>query len=306
MPKPTTRSEAARGPVAGGPSREATGAPRSLRAGAPAVEIVLPVHNEERDLPASVRKLHCAMSRRFEFPFRITIAENASTDATLARARALAHELEEVEVLQLDLKGRGRALRAAWQRSDADVVGYMDIDLSTGLEALPGLLLPLLKARADIVIGSRLLPAANVSRSLKRELISRSYNILLHVALGTTFADAQCGFKAARREVILPLLEQVEDDGWFFDTELLCLAQRARLAISELPVRWVEDPDSRVKIIDTALADLRGIRRLRRSAPHPADGRPLVQGPAPRGARERRPAARLIPALPGRSSRRSA
>lgn len=279
MPQSAAQLQLAPMPAAGWLPARAPGVPRSPRATAPAVEFVLPVYNEARDLPASVRKLHFAMSRRFEFPFRITIADNASSDETLPRARALAQELEEVRVLRLEQKGRGRALRAAWQRSDADVVAYMDIDLSTDLAALPGLLLPLLDARADIVIGSRLIPGASVSRGLKRELISRCYNLLLHIALGTTFADAQCGFKAARREVILPLLEQVEDDSWFFDTELLYLAQRARLAISELPVRWVDDPDSRVQIIDTALADLRGIRRLRRSARRRSDGRALTQGP---------------------------
>jgi len=233
---------------------------------APAVELVIPVYNEERDLPASVRKLHRFMRERFTFPFRITIADNASSDETLARAVALAEELEEVGVLRLEQKGRGRALRAAWTRSDADVVAYMDVDLSTDLAALPGLLFPLLRGRADITIGSRLARGAEVSRGIKRELISRSYNLLLHLSLGTTFADAQCGFKAARREVVTPLLEQVEDEAWFFDTELLYLAQRSRLAIREVPVRWVDDPDSRVDIIATAREDLRGILRLRRRA----------------------------------------
>jgi glycosyltransferase involved in cell wall biosynthesis len=263
----------------------------------PAVEIVIPVHNEERDLPASVRKLHSCMSRRFTFPFRLTIADNASSDETPARALALAHELEEVEVLRLEQKGRGRALRAAWGRSEAEVVAYMDVDLSTDLAALPGLLLPLLESRADIAIGSRLAPGAEVSRPIKREFISRSYNLLLHLSLGTGFADAQCGFKAARREVILPLLDQVQDEGWFFDTELLYLAQRSKLAIREVPVRWVDDPDSRVDIIATACEDLRGIRRLRRGA---RDARAL-----PARAREgsmRVPVSSRLPAQPSRRS----
>jgi glycosyltransferase involved in cell wall biosynthesis len=263
----------------------------------PAVEIVIPVHNEERDLPASVRKLHACMSRRFAFPFHVTIADNASTDETPARALALAHELEEVEVLRLEQKGRGRALRAAWSRSEAEVVAYMDVDLSTDLKALPGLLLPLLESRADIAIGSRLAPGAEVSRGIKREFISRSYNLLLHLSLGTGFADAQCGFKAARREVILPLLDQVQDEGWFFDTELLYLAQRSKLVIREVPVRWVDDPDSRVDIIATACEDLRGIRRLRRGA---RDARALPV--RERDSRMRVPVSSALPAGPSRRS----
>ncbi len=263
----------------------------------PAVEIVIPVYNEERDLPASVRKLHWCMSRRFMFPFRITIADNASTDDTPALAHALAGELAEVQVLRLEQKGRGRALRAAWSRSEAEVVAYMDVDLSTDLAALPELLWPLLEGHADIAIGSRLAPGAEVARGIKREFISRSYNLLLHLALGTGFADAQCGFKAARREVILPLLDEVQDEGWFFDTELLYLAQRSKLAIREIPVRWVDDPDSRVKIVATAREDLRGIRRLRRAE---RDGRAVRAHP--RSGRMRVPVSSGLPAGPSRRS----
>jgi glycosyltransferase involved in cell wall biosynthesis len=242
---------------------------RRARAGthpAPAVEIVIPVHNEQRALADGVRRLHDFMTTRFTLSFRITIADNASSDGTLAVAEALARELQAVRVMHLDQKGRGRALRAAWSLSDADVLAYMDVDLSTDLAALPTLLEPLLAARGDIAIGSRLAPGAEVTRGLKRELLSRCYNVLLHVALGVTFADAQCGFKAGRSEVLQPLLARVEDDEWFFDTELLYLAQQAKLSIREVPVRWVEDRDSRVAIVRTALADLRGIRRLRRRA----------------------------------------
>ena len=233
---------------------------------APAVELVIPVYNEEHVLATSVHKLHAYMTREFTFAFQITIANNASTDRTLAVARSLAAELPEVAVLHLERKGRGRALRAAWASSRAEVVGYMDVDLSTDLSALPALLEPLLAGRGDITIGSRLARGAQVTRGLKRELISRSYNLLLRAFLGVVFSDAQCGFKAARREAIEPLLADVQDDAWFFDTELLHLAQRSKLSIREVPVRWVEDPDSRVQIFATALADLRGIARLRATA----------------------------------------
>jgi glycosyltransferase involved in cell wall biosynthesis len=230
------------------------------------VEIVIPVYNEQRALAASVRKLHRYMKREFTFPFRITVADNASTDGTLRVAQALAQELGEVHVLHLAEKGRGRALRAAWTQSAAEVVAYMDVDLSTELSALPSLLVPLLQGRTDVAIGTRLAPGAEVTRGLKRELISRAYNILLRAGLGVGFSDAQCGFKAARREVLVPLLARVEDNAWFFDTELLYCAERSKLSIHEVPVRWVDDPDTRVEILATAREDLRGIGRLRRGA----------------------------------------
>jgi glycosyltransferase involved in cell wall biosynthesis len=233
---------------------------------APTVELVLPVHNEQRILEQSVRTLYDYLETHLGCSFQITIADNASTDETLGIAERLAAGLPDVRVLHLERKGRGNALREAWGASRAEVVGYMDIDLSTDLSCLPGLLSPLLESRSDLGIGSRLAPGARVTRGVKRETISRSYNILLRGLLGVGFSDAQCGFKAARREAIAPLLTEVKDDGWFFDTELLYLARRNRLAIHEVPVLWVDDPDSRVAIVATALEDLRGIARLRREA----------------------------------------
>ncbi len=230
----------------------------------PRVEIVIPVHNEQHVLGASVRTLHAYLTSRFTFAFRITIADNASSDGTLQVAQSLSRELDEVALLHLGQKGRGRALRAAWSRSRADVLAYMDVDLSTDLDALAELLLPLLNGRGDIAIGSRLARGAEVTRGPKREVISRSYNLLLRVLLGVGFSDAQCGFKAGRREVIQALLGEVEDETWFFDTELLYVAQRAKFAIHEIPVRWVDDPDSRVDILATARLDLHGVMRLRR------------------------------------------
>lgn len=250
----------------------------------PSVEIVIPVYNEQLALESSVRALHAHMRRHFSFPFRITVADNASTDATIAIARALARELPEVSALHLPRKGRGLALRAAWSASEAEVLAYMDVDLSTDLAALDELLRPVLEGRGDIAIGSRLAPAAEVTRGIKREIISRAYNLLLRAVLGATFSDAQCGFKAGRRELIQPLLDEIEDDAWFFDTELLWLAQRSKLSIHEVPVRWVEDRDSRVDILATARDDLRGVMRLRaagrsreRLSMPPAGRRPLSE-----------------------------
>jgi putative flippase GtrA len=230
----------------------------------PTVEVVVPVHNEERDLERCVRQLHTYLCSSFPFDYRVTIADNASTDATWPLALRLAGELEHMRAVRLERKGRGRALREVWDASPAAVLAYMDVDLSTGLEALLPLVAPLVSGHSDLAIGTRLSRGARVVRGPKRELISRSYNLLLHATLGTRFSDAQCGFKAIRADAARRLLPQVRDDGWFFDTELLVLAERSGLRIHEVPVDWVDDPDSRVDLLATALADLRGVARLSR------------------------------------------
>ncbi len=226
------------------------------------VEIVVPVHNERVALEGSIRRLHGFLSSSFPFSWRIVIADNASTDRTLAIARRLSYDLDGVEVLHLAQKGRGRALRRAWSESQARVRCYMDVDLSTDLAALLPLIAPLLSGHSDVAIGTRLHAQARVRRGFKRELISRAYNRLLRLALRARFSDAQCGFKAIRGDLGAELLAQVRDEAWFFDTELLVVAQRRGLRIHEVPVDWVEDTDSRVAILATALADLRGVARL--------------------------------------------
>ncbi|MGV9776636.1 dolichyl-phosphate beta-glucosyltransferase [Streptosporangium sp. NPDC003464] len=228
------------------------------------VEIVVPVHNEQRVLAESVRRLHAYLTGTFPYGFRITIADNASTDATWTIAAGLGRELPHVRAVHLDAKGRGRALRRVWSGSDADVVSYMDVDLSTDLDAFLPLVAPLLSGHSDLAIGTRLSKGANVVRGPKREFISRSYNLLLRSAMGAGFSDAQCGFKAARTEIAQALLPAVEDEEWFFDTELLLLAERHGLRIHEVPVDWVDDPDSRVDIARTAMDDLRGMARVAR------------------------------------------
>ncbi|MDQ1431509.1 MAG: hypothetical protein QOF40_2111 [Actinomycetota bacterium] len=230
-----------------------------------AVEIVIPVYNEEADLERSVRRLHDYLSEHFALSWTVTIADNASTDGTWAIARRLARELDRVAALHLDQKGRGRALRAAWSASTARVLAYMDVDLSTDLDALLPLVAPLLSGHSDIAIGTRLASSARVVRGPKRELISRGYNFLLKTTLRAGFSDAQCGFKALRADVARSLLPLVEDQGWFFDTELLVLAEHNGLRIHEVPVDWVDDPVSRVDIVSTAAADLRGVWRMVRT-----------------------------------------
>lgn len=234
-------------------------------AGSPQVvlDVVIPVHNEQHILEASVDTVWHLLHAEFPYPFRITIADSASTDGTLLVARRLASRLAEVRVQVMDRKGRGLALKHAWLASDALVLAYMDVDLSTDLGGLFPLVAPLLSGHSDVAIGSRLARGSHVVRGPKREFISRSYNFILRWSLRTGFTDAQCGFKAIRSDVARALLPLVEDETWFFDTELLVLAERCRLRIHEVPVDWYDDPDSRVHITSTACDDLRGVWRLR-------------------------------------------
>jgi putative flippase GtrA len=226
------------------------------------VDIVIPVHNESEQLAASVTSLRSYLDASFPFSATITIADNASTDDTWQIATELADTLVGVEAIHLEQKGRGRALRAAWSRSCSSVVAYMDVDLATELDALLPLVAPLLSGHSDVAIGSRLATGAHVVRGTKREFISRGYNLLLRAALRSACTDAQCGFKAMRREAAMELLPLVEDNEWFFDTEVLVTAQRIGLRIHEVPVDWVDDLDSRVDVVQTALEDLRGVARL--------------------------------------------
>jgi putative flippase GtrA len=249
------------------------------------VEIVIPVRNEERDLAPGVRRLDAHLRDHFPFTARITIADNGSTDGTWAQALALAEELPSVAAARLERPGRGGALRSIWSASDAAVVAYMDVDLSTDLNALLPLLAPLLSGHSDVAIGTRLARGARVIRGPRREIISRCYNLLLHATLGTGFSDAQCGFKAIRADAARALLPLTGDAGWFFDTELLVLAERAGLRIHEVPVDWIDDPDSRVAIISTALADLRGIARLGTALARGTITVPVLRGSSPPGVR---------------------
>jgi glycosyltransferase involved in cell wall biosynthesis/putative flippase GtrA len=242
-----------------------------VAAGTTVLDVVIPVFNEEAQLAASVERVleHLAT---MPWSYRVTIADNASTDQTALIARRLSHSHPEVRVVHLAEKGRGRALKRVWSDSESDVLVYMDVDLSTDLAALLPLVAPLVSGHSDLAIGSRLSRHSRVTRGARRELISRSYNLILRRALRARFSDAQCGFKAVRREAARELLPLVEDNSWFFDTELLVVAERAGLRIHEVPVDWVDDPDSSVDIVRTALDDLRGVARL---------GRALVRGTLP-------------------------
>ena len=227
------------------------------------VDVVIPVYNEAQDLERSVETLRAFLREGTPYRWRIVVADNASVDGTLEIAKRLSSEYPEVTYVHLDQKGRGRALRRAWLESEADIVSYMDVDLSTGLEAFPPLIEALATGGYHIAIGSRLTRGARVDRQLKREIISRCYNLLIKVMFRNRFSDAQCGFKALTRTAVTDLVPIVKDQGWFFDSELLLRAEQKGYEIYEVPVAWVDDPDSRVNIVQTAWGDLKGLFRVR-------------------------------------------
>ncbi len=246
--------------------------PRTTRA---SVDITIPVLNEERAIQSSLSTLASYLETECPYDWAITVADNGSNDGTSELASSFAAENPRTRVIRLDQRGRGRALKSSWSTSTADVVAYMDVDLSTGLESLRHLIDPIVEGRCEVSIGSRLVPESEIARSLQRELISRTYNKIARTLLRYDIVDAQCGFKAVRTNVARDLISRIEDNGWFFDTELLVLAHRSGMRINEVPVRWVEDNDSRVKIVKTASDDLKGIWRLRRSGTESAAKEPV-------------------------------
>ena len=236
------------------------------------VDITIPVLNEEHSLPRCISTLNEHLSGEVakDWDWGVTIADNGSEDATPAVGRELSVEYPNVRLTRLERRGRGRALRKAWMESDADVRCFMDVDLSTRLDSLGPLVDAIADGGYDVAIGSRLLPQSKVEkRTFKREFVSRSYNALIRMMFPRkTFRDAQCGFKAVSRDVAEMVVPHVENNGWFFDTELLLLSLRAGYRIKEIPVHWVDDPDTRVRIISTASEDIKGLLRVRFS---PAD-----------------------------------
>ena len=229
------------------------------------LDIVIPGLNEEKILANTVDTLsEFVTSHMADYDWRIVIADNGSTDATQEIGRRLAGQSSALQYLRLEQRGRGRALKHAWTQSDADVMAYMDMDLATGLAALPTLADAIARDGNDVAFGSRLKRGAEViGRSPKREFISRCYSLIFRSMFFTGFVDAQCGFKAVSRRVVEQVLPLVEDTGWFFDTELLILCEKNGYGVREIPVRWVDDPDSRVRIVSTAIEDMKGLLRLR-------------------------------------------
>ncbi len=232
------------------------------------VDVVVPVYNEERALPETIPTLRAFLSEPvFPYSWRIVIADNASVDGTPEEGRRLAREFGDVEYVRIEAKGRGRALKKTWLDSPMEIVSYMDVDLSTDLEAFPPLITAIAQKGYDVAIGSRLAPESRVTRSLQRTVLSRSYNLLIKATFFTRFSDAQCGFKTVSRRAAQRVIPLIEDNNWFFDTELLILAEKLGYRVKEVPVSWVEDPDTRVKIGSTVTEDLRGLLRLRLHRP---------------------------------------
>ncbi|MFH0989455.1 MAG: dolichyl-phosphate beta-glucosyltransferase [bacterium] len=229
------------------------------------VNVTIPVYNEEKILPSSIATLHQFLKDHCRFDWEIVIANNASIDQTQSVAESLCKQFPGVRVVHLDQKGRGRALKKVWSESQADIFSYMDVDLSSNLYAFPPLIEGLISDGFDIGIGSRLLKASTTKRSIRREIISRGYNILVKSFFRTKFSDAQCGFKAITRTAAQKLLPKVVDTGWFFDTELLVIGEKLGYRIFDLPVSWIEDLDSRVKIVNTAIDDIKGLIRVRKN-----------------------------------------
>ncbi len=233
------------------------------------IDVVVPVYNEEQALPRTIPKLHGFLSEpAFPYSWRIVIADNASVDRTPEVGQRLADEYgDQVEYVRIEAMGRGRALKRTWLESPMEVVSYMDVDLSTDLDAFPALIGAIAEEGYDVAIGSRLAPESRVTRSLKRRVLTRGYNLLIKGMFLTRFGDAQCGFKAVSRQAVQRVVPLIEDNNWFFDTELLILAEKLGYRVKDVPVSWVEDPDTRVKIGGTITEDLRGLLRLRLGRP---------------------------------------
>lgn len=225
-------------------------------------EIAIPVYNEEKDLPKCIDRLTRFLADQKLFDSSIVIADNASTDRTRELAQDLAKTYPGVKAIHIPRKGRGFALRTVWMQSQADIVSYMDVDLSTDIKYYP-LMVHGLSVGYDIAIGSRLMRASRTSRSLKREFLSRGYNVLIKSMFWPGFSDAQCGFKAVRRDVAQKLLRHVKNNNWFFDCEMLLLAERHGLRIFEVPIEWVEDLDTRAKIVRSVVEHSLGLLRVR-------------------------------------------
>ena len=239
---------------------------------AASVDVVVPVYNEEEALPVSIDRLSSFLTQNLPNPWRIVIADNASIDNTRHVSESLVGQYANVHYFHLPQKGRGRALRATWLASEADIVSYMDVDLSTDLSHFPQLV-EALESGYDVAVGSRLSRESRVTRAFKREFISRGYNLLIRSMFFTPFPDAQCGFKAVTRQAAQAIIPAIENNNWFFDTELLIIAAKRGYRIKSVPVKWDDDPTSTVNITNTAIEDIKGLLRLR------LGGIPRVPGP---------------------------
>ena len=237
------------------------------------VDVIIPVLNEEQSISRCIELLRNFFDEHSDRVWSILVADNGSMDKTVEVATGLMNDSGDLRITHLEERGRGRALKKAWLESDADIRCYMDADLSTDLKHVLELVSAIADEGHSLAIGSRLMGDSDVvNRTLKREITSRGYSALFRTMFFTKFKDAQCGFKAISADAANALVPLVKDNAWFFDTELLLIAQKNGYSIKEIPVRWIDDPDSRVKIISTAWEDIKGLLRLR------FGGRPKVSG----------------------------
>ena len=228
------------------------------------LDVVIPCLNEERILEKSINSLRDFLKQNMsQYDYNITIADNGSKDSTFEIAKKLSKKHPEVRVITLKKKGRGRALKKAWTMSDADILSYMDVDLSTDLKAFPAMIDAIANKSYHLGTGTRLTKNSETKRCFKREFISRIYNILVKLIVNTKFSDAQCGFKAVDKQTFIKLLPYLKDNEWFLDTEMMTIAEKTGHKIYEIPVLWIEDPDSRVNLIDTAIKYIRDLIRIR-------------------------------------------
>ncbi len=231
------------------------------------IDITIPVLNEEETLVKQVEKtLQFLMSSSLQ-NYRIVIADNGSDDQTefLGRQLASIHE-GKVSFIKVGKRGVGLALRTSWMQSDADIVGYMDLDLATDLKHLEQVYHLIKNEGIPVVNGSRLLAGSHVvNRTLTREFTSRTFNSVVRNLLGVSFTDGMCGFKFFRRQIAQSIIATgVNTEGWIFSTEMLVKTEWKGIYIHEIPVHWEDDQNSKVKIFKLSLEYLRHLWKLRK------------------------------------------
>ena len=231
------------------------------------VDIVVPVYNEQETLATQIKKLHNYVEQIEKINCSIIIANNGSQDETASIAIELTKIYSNVRYSFTSQPGPGKILKQCWSQSDADIVGYMDLDLSTSLHHFSEAVELLSDDSCDVVNGSRLLPESQViGRRAMRTVSSIVFNKVLKTVFQTKISDGMCGFKFFRRDVINEIkLSEIEHDGWFASASFLLVAEAQKFRIREIPVVWQDDARSKVKIIKLSLEYLRNIVSLKRS-----------------------------------------
>ena len=230
------------------------------------IDLVLPVYNGENYIEKSIRKLHDWIKQNPDHEYNIVIAINASTDNTLNIAKKLESELpNEIRVMNIPQKGRGVAIRTGWENSNAEICAYMDADLSADLKHITEIIEPIIKNEAQICCGSRKMQDSSVKTTLMRGVLSWLYNLTLRTTLGLKIADSQCGFKSIRTDAAKKIIPLVESNGWFFDSELLVIAQKNGFKIKAVPVKWIDDVQTTVIVPKIVTEFLKGIKRMRKN-----------------------------------------